>query len=217
MRSDPSTYDYTDEEGNILYKKVRRQPKSFTWRGPNGNGGWTNGIEGIGRVPYRLHHLDTSDPVYLVEGEKDADTLAGKGFTATTAGGANAWTDEHSKCLSGNEVVILYDNDEAGRLDALRKARSLLDIASSVKIVDLPGVEPGADITDWLASGNTPDELQKLVASSENFDASKLKQLEKKWAPQKEIGRTRILRELGPPYLGRLVNRATARASRRED
>jgi putative DNA primase/helicase len=36
-----AVYRYTDESGQILYEKVRYDPKDFRQRRPDGNGGWT--------------------------------------------------------------------------------------------------------------------------------------------------------------------------------
>src|SRR5262249_51967925 len=35
-----ATYDYTDEDGALLYQVVRLEPKSFRHRQPDGKGGW---------------------------------------------------------------------------------------------------------------------------------------------------------------------------------
>ncbi|HYV35510.1 MAG TPA: hypothetical protein VE988_07390, partial [Gemmataceae bacterium] len=95
-----ATYDYTDERGQLLYQAVRLEPgadgakKTFRQRHPDGNGGWTWNVKGVRLVPYRLPELtgDSSRPVFIVEGEKDADTLASIGLIATTNPmGAGKW------------------------------------------------------------------------------------------------------------------------------
>src|SRR5512132_3034346 len=149
-----ATYDYRDEAGNLLFQVVRYEPKDFRQRRPDGQGGWTWRIKGVRQVPYRLFELRASapaDPTLVVEGEKDVDRLASLGFVATcNAGGANKWPEELNRHFQGLTVCILPDNDEAGRSHAERVATALHGIAASVRIVDLPGLPKGGDVSDWL-------------------------------------------------------------------
>ena len=112
------TYDYRDEDGHLLYQAVRFEPKDFRQRQPNGAGDWTWKMEGVRYVLYHLPEIrqaDPAQPVFVVEGEKDADNLAGLGLLATTnVGGAGKWRPEYSAPLQGRRVVILPDNDEPG-------------------------------------------------------------------------------------------------------
>ena len=82
-------YDYCDEDGNLLFQVVRYEPKDFRQRRPDGRDGWTWNIKGVRVVPYRLSELIArpGEPVYVVEGEKDADALADAGLLATTSAG----------------------------------------------------------------------------------------------------------------------------------
>src|SRR5262249_34975536 len=47
-------YPYTDDDGNVLYEKVRYTPKAFQQRRSDGNGGHIWNLDGIPRVLYRL-------------------------------------------------------------------------------------------------------------------------------------------------------------------
>src|SRR5215472_3100199 len=49
-----ASYSYVDHGGAALYRKVRYEPKSFSFQRPDGKGGWINGLDGIGRVLYQL-------------------------------------------------------------------------------------------------------------------------------------------------------------------
>jgi hypothetical protein len=90
-----ATYDYLDESGRLLFQVVRYAPKGFSQRSPDGQDGWVWNLEGVRRVLYRLPELikaDPNDPVFVPEGEKDCDRLAGLGLVATTnSGGAGKW------------------------------------------------------------------------------------------------------------------------------
>ena len=67
---------------------------------------------------YRLEEIQArlDDPVFLVEGEKAADALAGLGLLATTsAHGSNAWKKTDWSPLAGRDLIAMPDNDDAGR------------------------------------------------------------------------------------------------------
>lgn len=162
-------YDYLDESGALLYQVVRGPGKKFWQQRPDGNGGWVKNLQSVRRVLYRLPDLIArpSEMVYVVEGEKDADRLLAAGLLATTnSGGAGKWKPPHSECLRGRDVVIIPDNDKAGREHAVQVARELQGIAASVKIVKLPDSPPKGDASDWLDAGHTIVELQALVGQT---------------------------------------------------
>jgi DNA primase len=70
------TYDYIDENGILRYQAVRLEPKDFRQRRPDGSGGWIWNLKGVERVLYNLQRvLKSAHPVWIVEGEKDANTL----------------------------------------------------------------------------------------------------------------------------------------------
>lgn len=164
----PATYDYTDATGKLLYQVCRKVGKHFSQRRPDGSGGWVYNLNGVQRVPYRLpsaiEAIRDSKTVYVVEGEKDADRLAALGLAATTnSGGAGKWLDSLSAHLKGAKAVILPDNDQPGRDHAKAVAASLKGTASSVKIVELPGLEEKGDVSDWLSAGNGKTDLIELL------------------------------------------------------
>jgi hypothetical protein len=143
-------YNYTDTAGALLYQVVRYDPKDFRQRRPDGNGGWIWSLEER-RVPYRWPELvqypDAS--VFLCEGEKDADRVSSLGHCATTVA-AGKWTDECAKALAGRDVLILEDNDEAGRQKAHEAATAVHGEAKTVRIVRLPNLPDKGDVSDWL-------------------------------------------------------------------
>ncbi len=159
-------YDYCDESGNLQFQVVRMEPKDFRQRRPNGKGGWNWSVKGTRIVPYRLPELlaQPSRPVVVVEGEKDCNNLAKIDLLATcNAGGAGKWTYDHSEFLRGRGVIILPDNDEAGRKHAQQVAQLLDGIAEWVCSVELPGLPNKGDVSDWIASGGTKGELKQLI------------------------------------------------------
>lgn len=162
-------YDYRDEAGNVLSQAVRYEPKDFRQRRPKPGGGWDWSVKGVRVVPYRLPELlaEPTRPVVVAEGEEDCDNLARIGVLATcNACGAGKWTAEHSAFLRGRWVIVLPDNDEAGRNHAQQVAQSLQGVAASVQIVELPGLPDKGDVSDWIAAGGTKDELKRLAEAA---------------------------------------------------
>jgi hypothetical protein len=173
-----ATYDYENEFGTLLYQSVRYFPKAFKVRRPDGNNEWVWSIKGFPRVPFRLPELlraPDGETIFVVEGEKDALALAALGLTATTnLGGATIdkgnrtagngkWLACYNEHFHGRRVVILPDNDDAGRAHAETIARNLRPMATSVKVLALAGLAEKGDVSDWLAAGGTKDDLVKLA------------------------------------------------------
>lgn len=160
-------YDYRDEAGAVLFQVVRKVPKDFPQRHKDASGEWAWNMDGVRRVLYRLPELLSADPeevVFIVEGEKDADRLASVRLVATTnPGGVLKWRSAYSEHLKGRLVVILPDNDEKGREHAADVRQRLEGIAKSVLVLELPGLPPKGDVSDWLDAGHTDKELLQLV------------------------------------------------------
>ena len=165
-----ATYDYRDATSALLFQVLRYVPKGFKQRRPDGNGGWIWNLDGVRRVLYRLPELLSVKPdrvVFVCEGEKDAERLAALGFVATTApGGAGKWQPEFSDALRGRRVVISPDNDTEGAKHAGAVARSLHGVAESVRVLELPGLPPKGDVSDWLNGGGSRDELKRLATEA---------------------------------------------------
>ena len=153
-----ATYDYHGEDGALLFQVVRFDPKDFRQRRPDGAGGWEWHVKGTRLVPYRLPELLRAAPhapVFVTEGEKDADALRARCLIATTnPGGVGKWRDDFNAYLRGRHVVVLPDNDPQastpdgkprfhpdgrpvlpGQDHAADVARRLDGIAASVKVL----------------------------------------------------------------------------------
>lgn len=162
-----ATYSYQDERGHELYQVLRLAPKSFRQRRSDGAGGWIWQLNGVRRVLYRLPKLQDHETVWIVEGEKDADRLASEGLPATTwSGGATAWRADYVAQLiaaGAAEIVIIPDNDEPGRKCAHTILAAALRGGLSGSILDLPGLPPKGDVSDWLDAGHTVEDLYGLA------------------------------------------------------
>ena len=159
-------YDYCDEDGTVLYQKVRAFPKKFWLQTPDGN----KNLNGVKRVLYRLPELiKSSGIVFVVGGEKDVETLRKYELTATTNdNGEGNWRPEFNQFLKDRDVVILEDNDDKGKKHGEVVSKSLEGIAKPIRIVKFPELDTGGDVTDYLTS-HTIDELHNKVTESEKL------------------------------------------------
>lgn len=163
-----ATYSYVDESGTLLFQTVRFEPKAFSQRRPDGNGGWTWNLHGVRLVPYRLADFLNKESVAIVEGEKDADALWKWGFAATTNPlGAGKWRPEFNEYFRDKRVVLLPDDDEPGERHILDVARNLHGVAQSIKIVPLPDLPPKGDVSAWIAAGGTKEQLLALIQETQ--------------------------------------------------
>jgi len=65
--------------------------------------------------------------------------------------------------------VIIPDNDAPGRKYADTVARDLLRVTRIVKVVELPGLGDGEDLTDWLDAGHTSEEFFAAIEETEIY------------------------------------------------
>ena len=142
--------------------------KADNW--PNHEVKWFDEVETtIYRHPAVEIAIAEGRPVFIVEGEKDAETVEELGLCGTTnSAGSQHWTDAHSANFRGADVVLCLDNDEAGNRTE-KVARSLKGVAKRIRVLDFSQVIEGfpakGDITDWVKQfGGTTDELEKIIA-----------------------------------------------------
>jgi hypothetical protein len=160
-----AAYDYRDPRGELVFQIVRKRPKSFVQRRPDGNGGWIWGRGNTLDLPYRLPELLDASEIFIVEGEKDCDALAAIGLVATTnPAGATKWPESFGRYFYGRHAILIPDNDELGRAHVRDVARKLTDHAASIRVLELPDLPPKGDFSDWLAAGGTRDQLDELAA-----------------------------------------------------
>lgn len=164
-RNEPeAVYPYTDENGALLFEVVRFPGKKFRQRAADGT--WS--LKGVRRVLYRLPEVAQAifdaEPLWITEGEKDADALARAGVVATcNPGGAGKWRVEFTESLRGAELVIIVaDRDEAGRAHARQVADALRDVVHEVRIVE---AAVGKDAFDHLAAGRSVEEFVEVASS----------------------------------------------------
>jgi 5S rRNA maturation endonuclease (ribonuclease M5) len=163
-------YDYTDASGMVLYTQRRYRcracgAKTFMPYNPaTGKAGLPRGTRVLYNLPLVAEAVAAGEPVYVTEGERDADRLTSLGHVATTAAnGAKAkWEQGYTDALKGADVVVIADNDDPGREHARKVAGALAGVAASVRVVRSPLDTKGADVSDHLDSGLSLDELVDL-------------------------------------------------------
>ncbi len=171
-----TVYDYQSDTGKYLYSKVRFEGKEIRYVTIDKEQDCyqyckTKGIATLYRLPELLRAIRAGYPVYIVEGEKDVETLRKLGYTATTAGGVNDWKREFAAYFTGAKVVILPDNDEPGLKLKDQIMKDLKHYTHSVRWVITSESDKG-DVSDYLGKeGHTKEDLQQLVADSENIGA----------------------------------------------
>lgn len=165
-------YTYHGATGHILFQVVRRAgpKKTFFQRRPHPSepGQWVNDMKGVKLVLYHLPEVTQAIaagvPIYLVEGEKDVETLRAAGLVATcNAMGAGKWEEDYSESLKDAIVRVLPDNDTPGKAHAALLTSRLAGYVQSLRQIDLPGLEDHGDVSDWLANGHTITELEELA------------------------------------------------------
>lgn len=167
-------YDYTDENGAFLYRKTRYRTesggKTFVWTHKDGKE-MKIGRGGAEPVLYNLWEAADKPELYMVEGEKDVETLRRMGLTAVSVpdGAASKWHGNFTAALESKRVTIIEDNDEPGKAFAERAAQALFGHAAEVKILDLTrewtDLKPHGDISDVVdMEGSKKDVLRRLEA-----------------------------------------------------
>lgn len=154
---------FADGLAKVRFRKADGK-KDFRWikNDPGQRSGFKMTHEGC---PNRLYFAGdpTKSPVFIVEGEKDADTmhrLTGCTAASTENGASKSqggkWRDEYTQQLEGKSVYILWDNDEIGKRFAEVEAHALEGHAAHIFMLDLAGAWPDCpekgDVSDMAAA-----------------------------------------------------------------
>ena len=174
-------YNYTDIDGNPLNQKTRFSDKSFSWSHKE-SGKWTRGHKGT-PVLYNLPALKSNGTVYVVEGEKDVETMKRNGLISVCGAhgaGSGKWLPQYTEALKGRNVIVIPDNDTQGKNFAIETCNALAGHAASVKMINLTdewiNLPEKGDISDVFQMDKPEDVLVKLDA---------LVTVTKEWEPAK--------------------------------
>jgi hypothetical protein len=167
-----TAWDYVDEFGEVTAQKVRYELEdgSKTYRQYHiMNGERVPTIRNWTPIPYNLPAMiaKPNDPVFICEGEKAAEFLAGfYGVVAVSAHqGSSDWPVAITPWFHGRLVVVIPDNDIPGWKYAKRVVRALLGTAQAIKVVDLADDQSaiGDDAVEYI-EGHTFEQFKATVA-----------------------------------------------------
>jgi len=167
-----TAWDYVDEFGEVTAQKVRYELEdgSKTYRQYHiMNGERVPTIRNWTPIPYNLPAMiaKPNDPVFICEGEKAAEFLAGfYGVVAVSAHqGSSDWPAAITPWFHGRLVVVIPDNDIPGWKYAKRVVRALLGTAQAIKVVDLADDQSaiGDDAVEYI-EGHTFEQFKATVA-----------------------------------------------------
>lgn len=209
-------YDYYDRNGVFLYQKTRwldeAGKKSFTWSHKDSTGRWQSGRGDAPLILYNEWEALEHDRVFLVEGEKDVETMRTRlhlpavstpdGADKTTEGNARKWRPHFTEALTGKSVVIIPDNDGPGKTFAQYAASVLHGKAASVKLLDLKSewdkLPEHGDITDVLEAVGDP---QKVAFNLEALETMAKEYIPEEAPPSDEKSETHALQVVTAPEL----------------
>jgi DNA polymerase I-like protein with 3'-5' exonuclease and polymerase domains len=183
-------YNYQHVDGSYAWTKTRYVTKSGKKRFRcevlnETTGQWTTGrpegmplLFNLAAVAGVLTAYPTT-PLLIVEGEKDATTAGGLGLLATTnADGAGKWRIEDTQTLiklGTRKIVVCPDNDGPGIEHGIHVAKTFQQANIEVHWLELPGLGPKEDLSDWVPKQVHPDALlNELIGAAPLFDADAL-------------------------------------------
>ncbi len=171
--------------GKIAVKTIYKKPdgsKTARWERYEGNTLVKN-LNGLQMPLYHVYNLtDNTKPVFIVEGEKDVETMEKLGYIATTSpnGAGSKWKTDYTPLFRDFDVVILADNDEVGLKHATNIAESIIKTARSVKLVPSQALyeplNPKGDISDiveCIGSEKTIQLIESVLNGNEYIFTSK--------------------------------------------
>lgn len=185
-RNAVAEYPYFDENGKKTHACYRMPNKDFFWMRVDEDGEKRLGLGDTERQPYNLPDIMARKPnlteFYLVEGQKDADSINSLGILASDL---KDWKPAFNRHIYGLSGTIIRDHDKAGIDFARRTAKVIGDAGITVKVIDLFEGDPipdkhGPDVSDWIAARRQEGkgteaiaaELRELVVKSRDLARS---------------------------------------------
>ena len=168
-------YEYQLADGAVRLRKARlecrdengnRIDKTFCVQSLDPDGKWYSDDGIYKNLMYHLPEvkqaIEAGGTIFLVEGEKDVESMRLFGYTATcNLYGASRgkvgdkWKPDHTKQLEGaKRVIVMPDNDRAGEMLAQHICKQLQPVVGEVRILrlseEISGFEEKGDFTDYV-------------------------------------------------------------------
>ncbi len=132
--------------------------------------------------PKRNNTTNKKIQVVLCAGEKDTLVANSLGFTAVCLNSETSTyfpenlsillLDINDFCNKNLELIILYDNDETGKKQAVRIAEKQSKYYDNIRVVELPQVlaeKGGKDVSDWITLGLSKQELINSIKNDKSL------------------------------------------------
>lgn len=198
-----ATYDYRSLGGKLEFQVVRWVGKRFHQRRPGPNGSWVNGLGKSKRLLYNLPEIGEANDeiIFVVEGEKDVETLRSHGLVGTCSPGGAAkpsigkpyrskWQSAYNRWLTNKTVIVIPDNDEAGLAHANSIVAALEGVAKAVALLHFLDLPVKGDVTDWFAFGGSKEELLRLAKQAlETPQPNQLVAIDGSWVNRLMVGK----------------------------
>ena len=130
----------------------------------------------------------------ICEGQIDTIACHEAGITNVVAPQGTALTEQHARILKryADEVVLMYDADEAGQNAIVRSAEPLWEAGVALRVAVIPaGHDP-----DSLIKAEGGAKLRELIDGGESFFAYLLQRLSRQHDPATERGKLQIVRQM---------------------
>lgn len=134
------------------------------------------------------------DKLIIVEGYMDVIALHQAGFTNAVAALGTAFTPEMAKLLSryASEIVLCFDNDEAGRAATERALRVFSSAGIKVKVIQMSG---GKD-PDEIIKKYGPEKFRSFITGAANDIEYKILEERKKFDLDSSDGKMNFLKSI---------------------
>jgi len=170
-------YNYYLPDNTLSFQKLRAEPngefktKDFLYRHKL-NGKWIYGMPDDPINIYNVNEIikNNNDTIYIVEGEKDVETLKKNGLLATThrlGGNSARWKENDIDLLQGKKVIFIFDCDKTG----INYARNAIQDFTGYQNFELLWLgytiekKHGKDTTDYIQT-NGINNFKKLKTMS---------------------------------------------------
>lgn len=129
----------------------------------------------IYNMPRVIKNIQKNKEIFLVEGEKDADNLNRLGLVATTCREIHSVTDEELEPLYDSKLIVIGDNDIAGKIHTQNIRKRLLNKVVSfkqLKLNEIYKIGSKADISDFIENkfneGLSTKDIRKIILDKVN-------------------------------------------------
>lgn len=130
----------------------------------------------------------------ICEGQIDTISCHEAGFENVVAPQGTAFTEQHARILKryADEVVLMFDSDEAGQKAAVRSAEPLWDLGFTLRVALLPA----GDDPDSFVKKFGSEKLRELITNAPRFLTFLLERLARQHDAKTDRGKVQIVQEV---------------------